>query len=125
MGRELKKRLYNFLGHFFVTIGFIGVFLPILPTAPFLIVGAACYSRGSKQFHDVLALNKVFGSVVRNWERNGSISLQAKCIAVFAVLVGFAVSVTYFVTGDVWRIVFITIGATIVMYIVFRPTARE
>ncbi|MQY69713.1 MAG: DUF454 family protein, partial [Firmicutes bacterium] len=48
----LVRRLWIGLGTFFVVLGIIGIFLPLLPTTPFLLLAAACYARGSRRFYD-------------------------------------------------------------------------
>jgi uncharacterized membrane protein YbaN (DUF454 family) len=85
--RTSEKIIRNLLigcGTFFVIIGFIGIFLPLLPTTPFLLLAAACYARGSKKFYNWLITNKWFGEYIKNYREKKGIPIKTK---VFAILV--------------------------------------
>ncbi len=59
----------------------LGIFLPLLPTTPFLLLASACFMRGSKRMHGWLLNNKVFGEYLRNFEEGKGIPLKAKITA--------------------------------------------
>lgn len=70
------------LGVFFVGVGFIGIFLPILPTTPFLLLAVWCFAKSSIRFYKWLLNNKLFGNYIKNyWERNG-IPLKVKKLSI-------------------------------------------
>ncbi|MEM2099062.1 MAG: YbaN family protein [Candidatus Bathyarchaeia archaeon] len=73
------------VGTFSLALGAIGVFLPILPTTPFLLLAAACYCRSSERMYCWLLNNKWFGEYIRNYKEGKGIPLKTK-IAVLAVL---------------------------------------
>ena len=68
-------------GTFFVGLGIIGIFLPLLPTTPFLLLAAACYARSSKRFYNWLLNNKWFGNYIKNYRERKGIPLQIKIIS--------------------------------------------
>lgn len=73
--------LLKLSGIFFVLLAFLGAFLPLLPTTPFLLVAAACFAKSSPRMHKMLLDNKMFGPVIYHWERSRSIPKRAKVIA--------------------------------------------
>lgn len=72
-------------------LGTVGIFLPVLPTTPFVLVAAWCFSKGSREMHQWLLEHRWFGSTVRSWEAHGVIPLRAKLLstAVMVPLVGY------------------------------------
>ncbi len=76
-------------GFLFLGLGVVGVILPLLPTTPFVLVAAACFSRSSPRFYNWLLSNRVFGPTIHEWRAHRSIPLHAKVMAVTLItLVG-------------------------------------
>lgn len=68
---RLKHKIYIALGFVFLIIGAIGIFFPILPTTPFVLLAAGCFAS-SKRLSNWLEKNKLFGEYIINYrERNG------------------------------------------------------
>ncbi len=63
----------------------VGVVLPVLPTTPFLILAAACFTRSSERWHAWLLRNQTFGPLIRAWEQDRCIPRRAK-VAAFTVM---------------------------------------
>ena len=63
-------------------LAIIGVFLPGLPTTPFVLVAAACYARASEPFYRWLLRNPTFGPLIIEWRRHHSIPYRIKLIAI-------------------------------------------
>jgi hypothetical protein len=77
----MKRNLLAIAGFIFLAIGAIGVVVPLLPTTPFLIVAAACLSKGSVRVHDWLIHSSIWGPLLLDWERDGVISIRAKIMS--------------------------------------------
>ncbi len=82
---KTKIFFFNVGGWFFVVLGFIGVFLPVMPTTPFLLLAALCFSRGSPKFHRWLLNHKVFGPPIEDWEKNRVIRTPIKVFSTIAL----------------------------------------
>ena len=86
------RYVWLLMGHAFVAIGFVGVFLPVLPTTPFLILAAWAYSRGSARVEAWLLHHPVMGEPIRAWRAHGVIPARAKVISCFMMGISLVVS---------------------------------
>lgn len=85
----LKKWLLIVAGGVAVLLGVIGAVLPVMPTVPFLLVAAACWSKASPRLHRWLLRLPQFGPMVARWERERALTWRVKLMimAVIAVSV--------------------------------------
>ena len=88
-------------GTVFVVLGLIGLFVPLLPTTPFILLAAACYARASKRCYDWLLSNRTFGPMIHEWRKHRSIPYRTKVAAIGLMLVTLAISIAVFVE-PVW-----------------------
>ncbi|WP_033919376.1 YbaN family protein [Sphingomonas sp. 37zxx] len=75
------RSLYFAAGILSLVLGFIGAFLPILPTVPFVILAAFCFSRGSPRFETWLLDHPQLGPPIHAWRRSGAIPRKGKWAA--------------------------------------------
>jgi hypothetical protein len=86
----MKRIILLALGWSCVGLAFIGIFLPGIPTTPFLIVALWAFAQSSKKFHAWLLNHKRFGPILQNWESHRVVPRKAKILMVifqfFAVI---------------------------------------
>lgn len=118
----MRKPLYLLAGMLSLLLGAIGAVLPLLPTTPFVLLAAFCFSRSSKSFHQKLLSNKLFGPMIIEWERHGVIPLKIKCLSSSLMLLMVSYSVI-FRDMPLWLDI-IAVGLVIVAlsYIWTRPS---
>ena len=73
-------------------IGVIGIFLPLLPTVPLLLLAAFCFARGSERLHHWLITHPKLGPPIQDWQKRGAIGLKAKKLATLSVILAFGIS---------------------------------
>lgn len=88
------KVLYNALGLFALLLAIAGVFLPLLPATPFLLLSSACFVRGSSRLHGWLHGNRLFGAYLRDFTEKRGIPLRTKLLALLLLWPPILYSVT-------------------------------
>lgn len=71
-------------------LGIAGVFLPVLPTVPFIILASWAGMRSSRRLHRYLESHRVFGPILRDWRRNRAVGRRAKWAATLSMSTGAA-----------------------------------
>jgi len=117
--------LWIITGTFFLALGIIGIFLPLLPTTPFLLLSAACYFKGSKKMHDWLLNNRWFGSYIRNYHEGKGVSAKVKAITITALWITIGYSTMFAVNILIIRIILVLIAVGVTIHLVRLPTLRK
>ncbi|WP_374291798.1 YbaN family protein [Paenirhodobacter enshiensis] len=115
--------LFLALGGVFVLLGFVGAFLPVLPTVPFLILAAGCFARSSERLENWLLSHRHFGPLLSDWRERGAIPRRAKLLALAGSGAGFVLFVWGRAPG--WPLG-LAVGAVIagaMLYVFSRPDA--
>lgn len=102
-------------------VGIFGIFLPLLPTTPFVLLSAYCFSRSSPRLHQWLINQPRLGPMIQNWEQQGSISQNAKVTATVLIIGLFSLSLLFLGLSLLFTIVLICTGASVLAYIWTRP----
>lgn len=76
----IKRGFLVTVGVLAVSLGTVGVFVPLLPTTPFLLLAAACFIRSSDRLYAWLIHHRWFGSYIRNYREHKAITLQARIV---------------------------------------------
>lgn len=101
-------------------LGLIGVFLPLLPTVPFILLAAFCFARSSERLHGWLISHPSFGPMIEDWARSGSIRPIAKKMATISIAAVFMLSVVLGVSPMVLGIQAVVLSAVLI-FIWTRP----
>ncbi len=112
-------------GTIFVGLGTLGIFLPILPTTPFLLLAAACYARSSKRFYDRLINNKWFGAYIKNYREGKGIPLKVKVYTISLLWITILFSAFFFISIFWIRVVLILIAVGVTVHVLIIKTYRQ
>lgn len=108
-----------------VALGVLGMFLPVLPTTPFLLLAAACFARASARLHHWLLTNRWCGAYIRNYREGRGVTLRHKSIAIALLWLTIGCTGRFAVSQGWVRLILLAIAAAVTIHLVRIPTARE
>ncbi|MDH3976178.1 MAG: YbaN family protein [Deltaproteobacteria bacterium] len=82
----MHKPFLILIGMASVGLAFIGIFLPLLPTVPFLLLALACFARSSEKLHQWILSHKRFGPHIRMWHETRSMTIRTKIYAIISII---------------------------------------
>jgi len=121
---KLKRKLLIIAGTISTAIGIIGIFVPILPTTPFLLLAAACYLRSSPRFYHWLVNNRFFGIYIRNYLQGRGMPLKIKIFTILLLWLTITCSIVFAVQALVIRVILLIIAAGVTIHIAMIRTTR-
>ena len=110
------------LGMLFMALGIAGIFLPVLPTTPFMLLAAACYARASTRFYNWLLNNPTFGPTILEWRRYHSIPYKVKWTAIALMWVTLGISIVFFVPWPALQVALGVFGLLLGAYLYHIPS---
>jgi len=119
------KTVYVILGSISLALGTLGIFLPLLPTTPFYLLTAWLYMRSSEKLYNKVMNNKYFGSIVRNFQEDRSISLKTKILTISMLWITILLSA--FLAVTVWwiRLLLFAIAIGVTIHILSYKTTKK
>ena len=99
----MRRTLYLVAGFLSLSLGALGIFLPLLPTVPFMILAAFCFARSSPALEGRLLDHPHFGPHIRRWRDKGAISRRGKRAALGAF--AFSAVLALFLTPFPWLLI--------------------
>lgn len=89
---NLKKIVLTMIGLISLLLGAVGIFLPILPTTPFVLLSAGCFSASSPKLSAMLIKSKYFGCYIENYRYKTGVPLASKIRAILFLWISLIVS---------------------------------
>ena len=118
--RRHLRLVWVICGMISLGLGIVGIFQPVLPTTPLVLLAAFCFGKGSPRLHAWILAHPRFGPAIQDWENTGAVPKRVKLYACAVMAATFFVCVLLKLD---WRIlvtqgVLMGIGAT---YVLTRP----
>ena len=129
---EFKGNINNrFLRNAILATGFcatglaiIGIFLPLVPTVPLLLLAAACFARSSERFHDWLLNHRNLGPMIHGYLSGQDIPLRAKITAIG--LIWLAIPISVYIVHPFWlKSLLVIIGCSVTVYLLSLATSQD
>jgi uncharacterized membrane protein YbaN (DUF454 family) len=120
------KILLTIAGLISFGLGIAGMFLPILPTTPFILLAAALFARSSDKFYRKLMEHRVFGSLVRSFREEKAIPLHVKIYAVSLLWITILATVFFALSGkSLFQILLLSIATGVTIHILSYKTKKK
>ena len=117
----MKRTILISLGLLCVGLGFIGVFVPGIPTTIFLIIALWAFTKSSEKLRHWLLNHKRFGPILNNWQEHKVVPRRAKILMV--VLMSLAVILFYYsLQSLILTIGLIIILVSVAIYVISLPS---
>jgi len=105
-------------------LAILGIFLPLVPTVPLLLLAAACFARSSERFHNWLLNHQKLGPMIHCYLEGQGVPLRAKITAIG--LIWFSISISVFVVNPFWlKFLLVIIGFSVTLYLLSLPNSKE
>ena len=119
--KSIRKYLLIFLGTLSLGLGIIGVFLPVLPTTPFLLLASFCYVRSSKRMYNWLINHRIFGSYIYCYLEYRAVPRKTKIGALIFLWTTLLVSATLVPSIQI-KIFLMVVGISVTIHLVTLKT---
>jgi hypothetical protein len=121
----MMRGIYVIVGTIALIIGAIGIFLPVVPTTPLVILAAACYYRGSERLHAWILSSRWFGETIKNYQAGRGLTRDTKVRAISMMWAMILVSAWFFVSNLFVRVAMIGVAIGVTVYLVRLPTLEN
>ena len=123
--KPLNKYLFLIIGLICMALGFLGVFLPILPTTPFMILAAFCFSKSSERLHNWLLERPHIGKLILDWQNDGVIRKKAKVASTLVIVPLFSYTLIFVQVSIFVKVLLVLIGLGVLYFIWSRPSTPK
>ena len=122
---KMMRSIYIIVGTIALVIGAIGLFLPVIPTTPLVILAAACYYRGSNRLHNWILSSRWFGETVKNYQEGRGLTRDTKVRAISMMWAMILISAWFFVSNLFVRVAIICVAIGVTVYLIKLPTLEK
>jgi len=132
--RQSIRVLLLVVGSISLVLGIVGIFLPLLPTTPFLLLTAACYMRSSERMYNWLLNNRRFGEYIKNYQSGRGIPIKTKILAISTLWITLLISMFFMIvrvsgindTGIlIIRVILLIIATAVSIHLIRQPTYKK
>ena len=122
--KSIKKYVLIFIGSISLALGIVGVFIPVLPTTPFLLLSSFCYIHSSKRLYNWLINHKVFGEYIYNYITYRAVKQSTKIGALIFLWASLIISMTI-ASNLHLRIFLLAVGVGVSIHLLTLKTLRK
>lgn len=125
MRQKISRPFFLALGFIALGLGCVGVFVPLLPTTPFVLVAAFAFSRSSRKLHGWLLGHKYYGALISNWQEHGVIRPRVKWTSALLIVALGGTSLFLVEAPAYAKLLLAGVCACVIYFILTRPGEAE
>lgn len=118
---HLPRLFFLFVGWLSLGLGIVGIFVPLLPTTPLVLLAAWCFSKGSQRLHQRLLTNPHLGPIIQRWQDEGTIERRVKIRALILVTITFSITLFWVRLGPITTLIIASIGLAVAIFLYRLP----
>lgn len=123
MMTPVLRHVVTAFGWLFFGMGVVGMFLPVWPTTPFMLLAAACFMRSSERLHTWLVNHPKYGQHIRDYLEGRGLQRKTKAVAIGTMWASILLSATLVVPHPEIDVLLVIIAVGVTIYLVRQPTA--
>ena len=120
--QHLYKSLLIFVGVLSVALGITGIFFPLLPTTPFLLLAAACFFRSSDRLYNRLITHKWFGPYIKNYRENNAMTKRSKVVVLLLLWGSLSYALIWVTSSPTTRVLLLLVGGGVTFHVLTLKT---
>jgi uncharacterized protein len=120
----INKLILIIIGTIFVVLGTLGIFLPLLPTTPFLLLAAACYLKSSEKFYNWLLNHKLLGKFITNYLKYKAISIRSKVVSIILLWLTIGYSILFVISHFYIKIILLIVAIGVSIHLLLLKTLK-
>jgi len=111
-------------GFILLGLGAVGIVLPVMPTTPFVLLAAICFSKSNKKFASWLKKNRFFGPYIENYHTKQGIKKSLKIVSISILWIGLLISMSILQTVLIY-IILSVVGICVTIHLLMIKTKQE
>ena len=124
VGNDIKKSILIILGTLSLGVGIVGIFLPLLPTTPLLLITAYCYLNSSEKLYKKLIHSKKLGPYIKDYMENKAVTKKVKKTAIAILWISLVISIVL-IENIYVRVFLASLGLGVSIYIISLKTMQQ
>ncbi len=114
---KLKKILFLLTGSVSLGLGVVGVFIPILPTTPFLLLSAYLFAKSSKKAHEWLRKQPFFGKMIIEYQEKGGMRKKVKVIHIVVLWISILATIFFIIDNNYIKLLLIIVAVSVTIHL--------
>mgnify|MGYP001309153160 FL=1 len=121
----VMKMILLICGFLALGLGVLGIFLPVLPTTPFLLLALACFGRSSDRLYDWIVRHKTLGQYINHYRSGRGLPWSVKIKALCLLWLSMGYSIGFVVSQPLWRWLLAIIGLGVTVHLLTLKTLQN